>query len=143
MIHRVLPSVRAWPLHDAAATRAIEHTAQRGLPPHALMERAGLAVARLALAVAPHARRVWVAAGGGNNGGDGFVAARHLVAAGRRVSVGVCGDLARLPPDAKQAHEAARAAGVPFEADMPADADLIVDALLGSGVRLQLRDDIA
>ena len=42
------------------------------------MRRAGLAVARLALALAPHATRVWIAAGPGNNGGDGLEAALHL-----------------------------------------------------------------
>jgi ADP-dependent NAD(P)H-hydrate dehydratase / NAD(P)H-hydrate epimerase len=143
MIHRVLPSERAWPLHDAAATRAIEEAAQRALAPHTLMARAGLAVARLALAVAPHARSVWVAAGGGNNGGDGFVAARHLATTGRRVTVSLFGDAARLPADAKHAFDAAVAAGVRFEADSPADTDLVIDALLGIGVRHPLRDETA
>jgi NAD(P)H-hydrate repair Nnr-like enzyme with NAD(P)H-hydrate epimerase domain len=43
------------------ASRSIEAAALTQHPPHELMRRAGLGVARLALAVAPHARRVWVA----------------------------------------------------------------------------------
>ncbi len=65
-------------LYDVAATRRLEHQAQQALPPHTLMSRAGLAVAKLAQAVAPHAQRIWVAAGPGNNGGDGLEAAMHL-----------------------------------------------------------------
>ena len=48
------------------------------LPPHTLMQRAGLAVARLAMALAPHAKTIWIACGPGNNGGDGIEAAMHL-----------------------------------------------------------------
>ncbi len=99
-------------LHGTAASRAIERQAQQGLPPHTLMRRAGAAVARLALAVAPHARQVWIAAGPGNNGGDGFEAALGLVRAGKRVTVSFAGDADRLPPDARDAFERARAAGV-------------------------------
>ncbi|MGB4361774.1 MAG: NAD(P)H-hydrate epimerase, partial [Rhodoferax sp.] len=65
-------------LYDVAATRLLEQQAQQALPLHTLMSRAGLAVAKLALAVAPHAQRIWVAAGPGNNGGDGLEAAMHL-----------------------------------------------------------------
>jgi NAD(P)H-hydrate repair Nnr-like enzyme with NAD(P)H-hydrate epimerase domain len=76
-MQRVLPD-RPWPLHDVATIRRIERRAAAVLPPHTLMQRAGLAVARLALALAPHARSIWVACGPGNNGGDGFEAALHL-----------------------------------------------------------------
>ena len=66
------------PLFHTAATRRIEQAAAVTLPPHTLMQRAGLAVAQLALALAPHARTVWIACGPGNNGGDGLEAAMHL-----------------------------------------------------------------
>lgn len=122
-----------WPLHDSAASRAAEAAALAGSAPQVLMERAGFAVARLALALAPHARHVAVFAGPGNNGGDGFVAARHLHAAGRRVTVHFCGDPGRLPADAAQALARAHAAGVPF--GEPQDFDLALDALLGLGAR--------
>ena len=66
------------PLFSVAATRLIEQRAAATMPPHTLMQRAGLSVARLALALAPHARCIWIACGPGNNGGDGFEAALHL-----------------------------------------------------------------
>ncbi|MFZ1365483.1 MAG: NAD(P)H-hydrate epimerase, partial [Brachymonas denitrificans] len=66
------------PLHDVAATRRVEQRHMTLLPPHALMQRAGIAVARVALAVAPHARTIWIACGPGNNGGDGLQAGAWL-----------------------------------------------------------------
>lgn len=132
---RVTPESGPWPLHDVAASRAAEQAALAASAPHALMSRAGLAVARLALALAPHAGRIVVWAGPGNNGGDGLVAARHLHAAGKRVDVVLVGDTGRRPPDAADALTRARAAGVPLHdgpAALPA-ADLVIDALLGLG----------
>ena len=124
-----------WPLFDAAASRRVEATALAAAAPGALMAQAGLAVARLALAVAPHATRVQVWAGPGNNGGDGLVAAKHLHLAGRTVQVNLIADAARLPADAAQALEAARAAGVPLSngAQPWAEPGLVIDALLGIG----------
>lgn len=123
------------PLFGPQATRRVEQLATTALPAHALMRRAGLAVARLALAVAPHARRIWIAAGPGNNGGDGFEAAQHLAGWGKEVIVTFHGDEARLPDDAKDAFARARAGGVDIQpsGQAPADADLVIDALLGIG----------
>lgn len=123
------------PLFDAATTRAIEQRAAAALPPHTLMQRAGAAAARLALAIAPHALRVRVWAGPGNNGGDGFEAAMHLARAGRRVEVRLVGDAARLPADAAASLARAREAGVRLVDDSSAlgPDDLVVDALLGLG----------
>jgi len=67
-----------WPLHDTSHTQALETQAQAQLPKHQLMQRAGLAVARLAMALAPHAHTIWIACGPGNNGGDGLEAAVWL-----------------------------------------------------------------
>ncbi len=100
------------------------------------MERAGLAVARLTQALAPHAPLVRVWAGPGNNGGDGMVAARHLHAAGRRVAVCVLADTARLPTDAQAALRQAQDAGVVITESLPAPGgpgDAYIDALLGLG----------
>lgn len=125
-----------WPLLDVAAARRHEAEALGDHAPGALMGLAGLAVARLALAAWPHARRITVWAGPGNNGGDGLVAARHLHEAGFTVRVRLAGDTPTRPPDAAAALAAARAAGVPMA---PAghgsldDADLHIDALLGLG----------
>ena len=136
-ITRITATGGPWPLHDAQASRAAEQDAQALHPPHALMERAGLAVARLALALAPHARQVLVYAGPGNNGGDGLVAARHLHLAGKSVRVLLLADPARLPADAARALSQAEAAGVAIHAGgVDTDgADLVIDALLGIGAR--------
>lgn len=134
---RVLPTEHSWPLHDTAASRAIETLAATGLPPHTLMARAGLALARLGLALAPGARHVWVVAGPGNNGGDGFEAACRLHRAGKAVTVCWQGDPARLPADAGIAYTQAQTANVPFIATLPSmeGGDLAIDALLGLGAR--------
>jgi hydroxyethylthiazole kinase-like uncharacterized protein yjeF len=122
-----------WPLHDIAATRTLESAALAAAPPHTLMQRAGLACARMALALAPHARAIWVAAGPGNNGGDGMEAAMHLHNAGCEVTVTCLGDPATASPDATASRARARAAGVAFAESPPSQWDLCIDALLGIG----------
>lgn len=130
---RLAPQHRE-PLHSAAATRQLEAIAQEALPAHELMKRAGHAVARLARAWVPHARRVWVATGPGNNGGDGWVAALHLHRAGvPEVWVTQAGEPTRLPPDAAWARQVALEAGIMVQHHAPESADLIIDALLGLG----------
>jgi len=128
-----ITSASAADLFDIAATRRIEQAAAAALPPHALMQRAGLAVARLAMAVAPHARTVWIACGPGNNGGDGFEAAAQLQARGFAPVVTCIGDEARWPADARASLQRARNAGVTFADTPPAHWDLAIDALLGIG----------
>ncbi|MDA8456375.1 NAD(P)H-hydrate dehydratase [Acidovorax sp. GBBC 3334] len=124
-------------LFGVAATRRIERTAMDALAPYTLMERAGQAVARLALAVAPHARRVWIACGAGNNGGDGLEAALRLHRHGLAVQVSWLGSADTAPADARHAWERVRSAGVPCIDSAPdglgAD-DLCIDALLGIGL---------
>ena len=132
----MLPAARDWPLHDRAASRRIEQAAVAGAAPQALMARAGLGVARLALALAPGAHRIWVAAGPGNNGGDGLIAACHLHAAGCEVRVSLLGEAEHLPADARQALAQAQQAGVSVTqglGEREATADLAIDALLGLG----------
>lgn len=138
-MHRILPATpSSWPLHDVASSRLIEQHAQPALPPHSLMQRAGTSVARLALALAPHARCIWVVCGPGNNGGDGLEAAAHLHAAGRDVRISLLADPTQLPSDAAASLQRAQAAGVPIAAHLhPPDGagrgDLAIDALLGLG----------
>lgn len=129
-------------LYGSAATRQIEQQAATALPAHTLMARAGLAVARLAQALAPHARCIWVACGPGNNGGDGLVAATHLHQWAQKrggapevIVTHALHDEARMPADARQALQAARAAGVTFHPQPPAHFDLAIDALLGIGAQ--------
>lgn len=136
-----MPSQAEWPLFDAAHTQRIEWRERAGLPPHTLMARAGVGVARLALALAPHAQRVWVAAGPGNNGGDGLEAAALLCKAGRKVEVTLLGEPDALPDDAREALARAQAAGVRIVAQPGESAfmatlgghDIAIDALLGIG----------
>jgi ADP-dependent NAD(P)H-hydrate dehydratase / NAD(P)H-hydrate epimerase len=99
------------------------------------MQRAGLGVARLACALAPHARVMWVACGPGNNGGDGLEAAMHLRMWGRQPVVTWLGDESRSPADALASFQRAKDAGVVFADAPPAQWDIAVDALLGIGVK--------
>ena len=124
-------------LYGVAATRQIEACLQKELPAHTLMQRAGLAVAQLALAVAPHAQRIWIACGPGNNGGDGLEAAMHLHRWGKQVTVTWLGTPENAPPDAAVSYQGAQAAGVTFCDHAPDDAQLCIDALLGIGTQLR------
>ena len=107
-----------------------------GLPGIALMEYAGAQAARVVREHYGDGAEISVLCGPGNNGGDGFVVARHLHVAG--VSVGVC--VAAAPEssteDARTMRAAATAFGVPERE--PEHAGLIVDALFGSGFRGRL-----
>ena len=97
------------------------------------MQRAGLALARMVCAIAPHAQTVWLACGPGNNGGDGLEAAMHLKRWGRNPVVTWLGDAVRSPSDALASLARAHDAGVRFADAPPAQFDVAVDALLGIG----------
>ena len=105
-----------------------------------LMEAAGIQVARLGWRLLRGPGRVHVVAGRGHNGGDGLVAARHLSSWGCAVSVMVVSRADRLDELMVRQCAAARGAGVDVElaedgAGGGGVADLIVDALLGTGLR--------
>ncbi len=128
-------SQATWPLHNMAQTRIIEQQAQASLPAHTLMQRAGLATAQLALAVAPHAQKIWIACGPGNNGGDGLEAAIHLQAWGKQPIVTWLGKNGECPMDTQHAWQRAKAAGVHFDEHKPQQFELAIDALLGIGLQ--------
>jgi ADP-dependent NAD(P)H-hydrate dehydratase / NAD(P)H-hydrate epimerase len=139
-IERLGSDVGRIALLGCAATRRRERAALATVAPFALMARAGDAVARLAVALAPHAERVVVFVGPGNNGGDGIEAATRLCAMGKRASVLRVGATSAPPADAAQAFAGAVAAGVAirdWKSDEPRpeddSADLVIDALLGIG----------
>jgi NAD(P)H-hydrate epimerase len=127
-----------------------ENAAALGVPQRALMESSGNAVAAAVREHAPAGASVVVLAGRGNNGGDGFVAARFLddydVAVrllGRPESIGT--DVARANWDALAAAEAdAEAVGDSAALDLDAeDPDCVVDAVLGTGATGPLREPAA
>lgn len=119
-------------LLDSSALRRLEQGAPTGL----LMERAGLAVARLARALWPMARHVSLVCGPGNNGGDGLVAARLLQSQGLLVQLIQIRPARKPSAERQHAEAAAFAAGlqpVPLTELDPA-ADFLIDALLGLGL---------
>ncbi len=98
-----------------------------------LMQRAGLAVAKFAIAIAPHARVIWIPCGPGNNGGDGFDAAAYLKAWGKFPVVTCLSDSSDIPIDAAAARSKAMDAGVLFADSAPNQYDLCIDAMFGIG----------
>lgn len=127
-------SVETMQAVDAAAADPID----------VLMDRAGYAVALAAADMgAGYGSRVRVLAGRGNNGGDGYVAARYLARRGVAVTIHRSG--APEPDSATgRAAERARSARIPIvDLGAPVDADLIIDAAFGTGFRGTLPDDLA
>ena len=131
---------------SAAEMREIDRaTSERfGVPSLTLMENAGSAVAHFILTDYSEAQRIAVICGKGNNGGDGFVIARKLAEAGRAVRVlllcapeDLRGDAAAMFRDLTVhllvASETARLDSA--DATEMFDADLLVDAVLGTGFR--------
>jgi hydroxyethylthiazole kinase-like uncharacterized protein yjeF len=113
-----------------------------GTPGIKLMEAAGRAVADAA-ARQPLGTRIVVACGPGNNGGDGFVAARILAQRGYPIRLGLIGALDRLKGDAALAAATWKGAVLPIgELDF-ANADLIIDALFGAGLDRPLAGEAA
>lgn len=103
-----------------------------------LMERAGAAVLAQIAQRWPAAHRLTILCGGGNNGGDGYIVAALALAAGLEPTVLFVKDPQLLRGDAHLAWQRARAAGVdirPYDGGGLNDADLIVDALLGTGLQ--------
>ncbi len=119
-------------LTNAEMGEADRRTIASGVPGAELMENAGAAVAEAVIRRHPPGSKVAVVAGPGNNGGDGFVAARHLAAAGFRVRVCLIGAPDKLKGDAAWA--AGRWGGAVASAPDLADAAVIIDALFGAGL---------
>src|SRR6202167_6410623 len=128
----------------AAEMRAIDRasTERFGVPSLTLMEDAGASVADYVLTQHAAVRRVVVFCGKGNNGGDGFVAARRLHQQGRKVQVillaspsDLRGDaalmFAKLPAAAMAVHSSDDLKSDGVRLSLPAD--LYLDAILGTG----------
>jgi hydroxyethylthiazole kinase-like uncharacterized protein yjeF len=121
-------------LSTAEMADADRRTIQGGNPGIMLMENAGRAVADAVAVTRPVGSRVVVVAGPGNNGGDGFVAARRLAERGYPVDVLLLGEASRLKGDAALAAKKWAGPVTPAVPQALADADIIVDALFGAGL---------
>jgi hydroxyethylthiazole kinase-like uncharacterized protein yjeF len=135
-------------LYSTAQVRALDaHAIEKlGIPGYTLMKRAGEAALRYLRTRFPVAHRIVIVCGAGNNGGDGYVLARFAQAAGLTVTT-----LAATPPDALRgdalrAYEDLRASGAPIQPYAPqrlGEGEVIVDALLGTGLRGAAREEVA
>jgi hydroxyethylthiazole kinase-like uncharacterized protein yjeF len=139
-------------LSPAQMGQADRMTIESGVPGIDLMERAGQAVARKATRLVPKAASIILLCGPGNNGGDGFIAARCLWAAGFGVEVRLLKSPDCLKGDAAVAFERmGLPCGSTHEEELVADdliasigrADLVVDALFGAGLDRPLTGAVA
>ena len=126
-------------LYRTDAVRELERRAQdrMGLTSDDLMERAGTAAFQSLRRYWPEQRRLLVVCGGGNNGGDGYVVARLARQKDIDVKVLALADIPTLPSTAAAAAKRFRDAGgviQPFAGALPQDVELIIDALLGTGI---------
>lgn len=127
-----------------AAMRRVDETAiAGGVPGIALMRNAGRAVAERAKARLPQGGRVLVLCGPGNNGGDGFVAARLLEEAGFGVELRLLGDVEKLKGDAALAAAEWRGGVGSAESGDIAGYDLVIDALFGAGLSRDIDGAVA
>jgi len=148
------------PMTAEEMTGADARAQRMGMAGIRLMEQAGIAVAAVAHALAVAEERwdvgpILILCGAGNNGGDGFVAARHLAARGARVAVALVASGTRpgTPDAARNWDRLGRLGGVervhaPVARDVATlghgveRAAIVVDALLGTGVRGLLREPV-
>jgi len=128
----------AWMLYGSEAMRALDrHTIESlGVPGDLLMESAGRAVVEEISGILPSGGTVLVVCGAGNNGGDGFVVARHLWTIGVPVRVALLADPKRLRGDAAANWKRLSNLAIPFDGARwraPATG-VIVDAIFGTGL---------
>jgi len=126
-----------------------------GIPGAVLMENAGRSCAELIIEKLAKVRnpKVTIFCGTGNNGGDGYVIARHLLNHGFEVKVIICGDETKIKGDAKINLDILQQMGMAVEKINPAEfsddtltefcsnADMLVDALFGTGLNGELKED--
>ncbi|MBS1003792.1 NAD(P)H-hydrate dehydratase [Acetobacter thailandicus] len=139
----VLPISRrsALALFTPAEMAQADRLAQDLKPVSALIDAAGRAVAR---AVRRHFRpcRVLVVCGPGNNGADGYAAARYLFNAGWPVAVASCPDGGGRA-EALESARLLKGARVPFTPAEAERADLVIDAVFGAGLKRDLANDVS
>lgn len=146
---RLMPSADRLPhaLYRAAQVRELDRTAieDHGIPGVELMQRAGRAAYRLLRQHWPDALDITVVCGIGNNGGDGYVLARLARMDGLGIRVLQLGDQGKLRGDARAMAVAYGEAGgtvAPFQG-LPQRTDVIVDAILGTGLEREVAGEWA
>jgi ADP-dependent NAD(P)H-hydrate dehydratase / NAD(P)H-hydrate epimerase len=141
-----MPKALYIPLYTAAQVRELDRIAihEKAISGYQLMCRAGHALADCVGRCWPAVRQVCVLCGPGNNAGDGYVLARLLRESGLQTQVLFLSDPDRLPGDALRAAQDYLAAGgeaQAFTGSLPAQAGLLVDALLGTGLSRAVAGD--
>jgi ADP-dependent NAD(P)H-hydrate dehydratase / NAD(P)H-hydrate epimerase len=135
-------------LYSADQVRAMDaHVIAQGTPGYTLMKRAGEAALRALRSRWPTAMNITILTGSGNNGGDGFVLARFAQAAGLSATVLTVAPPERLQGDALKAwQDLSASSGVrvmPYAPGLFSQADVVVDALLGTGLKSNVREPFA
>ena len=134
-------------LYSTAQVRALDAHAikELGIPGYVLMKRAGEAALRYLRTRWPMAHRIVIVCGKGNNAGDGYVLGRFAHAAGLTVTLLSAGSPEQLGGDARLAYEDFKGSGGqvhPFAPELLTQGDVIVDALLGTGLKGGVREDL-
>jgi len=135
-------------IFSVASVREIDRSAieDHGVPGYTLMTRAGAAAVGAARERFPSAARWQVVCGAGNNGGDGYVVARLAAREGIVVSAIALVDPQRQAGDAARAYEDFAAEGgvvLPWEGRLDAEAEILVDGILGSGLERDVSGEFA
>jgi NAD(P)H-hydrate epimerase len=135
-------------LYSTAQVRALDAHAidELKIPGYTLMKRAGEAALRYLRTRWPMAHRIVIVCGSGNNGGDGYVLARFAQAAGLTVTVLAAADPEHLRGDARNAYQDFLASDgdvKPFAEERLGVGEVIVDAILGTGLKGPVREDLA
>lgn len=133
-------------LYTAEQVRSGEKLAAKAkeLRMYYLMERAGQAVFAVGMAHYPSTEHWLVCCGSGNNGGDGYIVANLAKSVGIQVTVWQIGGESKIKGDARIAYEHWICAGGQIQTPgdfIPDDVDVIIDGLLGTGLKGEVRDE--
>jgi len=146
------PELNTWNLYTAEQVRELDRLAieEHGIPGIQLMKRAGRSVLETLLECWPEVDKdqeaITVFCGGGNNGGDGYIVAALAKEQNIPVTVVQLVPEEKLKGDARRAYDYAQAAGVtitPYTKELPLPSSVVVDALLGTGFKGELREPFA
>ncbi|MFY9178329.1 MAG: NAD(P)H-hydrate dehydratase [Venatoribacter sp.] len=143
----LIKSSQSYPLFHSQQVRELDRALMQSGSVSAfdLMTKAAQAAFLLLRQTWPNAKQIVVFAGAGNNGGDAWLVAKLAKEQGLDVQLYYLGDANKSSAEATQAKQAALAAGVnasAFQANLAIEADLIVDGLLGIGIKGKLSNEV-